>query len=468
MPGVLDEPLAGVSRIPFLTLMSSPPACVHEPADADLSRIPEAVVQDAWARRLYDPTGLVTTNGQTVTVLDPGTLNRGSGPDFSGATLRIGDGADALLWVGDVEIHRTSREWKDHHHHEDPAYDRVILHVVVSPDRETGHLSRSDGSPLPELVLLPHLDRSLRALAHDFRLRSDETPPYCGTRWHEVPADARLSWIRKLGAARLREQAARYARAYQQTPNLDRLLVGGVFRALGYAPNAGAMQRLAARLPLDLLRQLDDPTDGHALLLGLAGLTDARLFSDDLGERFERLRATHPIPRPMAPASWRHGGRPANAPRVRIAQAAALFAAHDLDTGLLRHDPLGKLRVALERPDAVSALRALFRPLTAGTSPIGLARTDVLLVNVVLPLLLLDAELRDAPGVEPPILAALDAIPAESDRVVQAFTDAGFRAQSALESQGVHQLATRFCEDGHCARCEIGQTLYPALAMPAA
>ena len=452
--------------------MSRPPACVHEPADADLSGIPEAVLQDAWARRLYNPAGLATTDGQTVAVLDPGTLNRGSGPDFSGATLRIGDGDDALLWVGDVEIHRTSREWNDHRHHEDPAYDRVILHVVVSPDRETGRLSRSDGSPLPELVLLPHLDRSLRALAHDFCLRPDETPPYCGARWHELPADLPLSWIRSLGGARLREQAARYARTYQQTPNLDRLLVRGVFRALGYAPNAGTMERLATRLPLDLLRQLDDPADGHALLLGLAGLTDARLFSDDLCDRFERLRAVHPLPPPLSPASWRHGGRPANAPRTRIAQAAALFAAddlgHDYGTGLLRHDPLGRLRVALDYPEPVSALRALFRPLATGASPIGLARTDVILVNVALPLLLLDAELRDAPDVEPRVLAVLDSIPAEGDRVVRAFTDAGFLAQSALESQGVHQLATRFCEDGRCARCEIGQALYPALAAPSA
>ncbi|MEM1057493.1 MAG: DUF2851 family protein [Bacteroidota bacterium] len=437
---------------------------VREPQDADLAHIPEAVLQDAWARRLYSPTGLKTTTGEPVTVLDPGTLNRGSGPDFSGATLRISTGPDDLLWMGDVEIHRTSAEWNAHRHGTDPAYDRVILHVIISPDRATGTLTRADGTRLPELVLFPHLDQSLRALAHDFYLRGPQSPPNCAARWREVPHGARLAWVRQLGVERLRHRAARLGRAFGHTPNLDQLLIAGVFRALGYAPNADAMERLATRLPLGVVRSLADPQDVHALLVGLAGLTDPRLFSDDLETRYRRLARTHPLPEPMHPAAWRHGGRPANAPRRRIAQAAALLSVTARGPGLLHRDGLDRLRAGLGAPEPLRAMRSLLRELPVlGVGGIGRARTDVILTNAILPILFLDAEMREDLAVESQVLAVLDELPPEDDHVTREFAEAGLRPESALESQGMHRLASAYCEEGRCARCAIGTRLYPAL-----
>ncbi|MEM6327074.1 MAG: DUF2851 family protein [Bacteroidota bacterium] len=429
--------------------MSLPPPTVHEPPDAALADIPEAVIQDAWARRLYDPAGLRTTTGDPVEVLDPGTLNTGSGPDFSGASIRLGAAPDDLLWAGDVEIHRTSAEWNAHRHGEDPAYDRVILHVIVSPDRETGHLTRSDGTRLPELVLRPHLDRSLRALVHDFYVRGPQPPPYAEREWREVPADVRQAWMRRLGVERLHHRAARLGHAFGRTPDLDRLLTSRVFRALGYAPNADAMERLASRLPLPLIRSLDDPADIHALLLGLAGLADRRLFPDDPTERFDRLAETHDLPPPMAPAAWRHGGRPANAPRRRLAQAAAFLSASDTEAGLLRRDPLGRLRAALGTPEPLRSVRAMLRQsVVPGVRGLGRERADAVLTNAVLPTLFLDAEMREDLGASSRVLAVLDALPPENDRITRAFTEAGLEAATRLESQGLHHLAETY-RSGH-------------------
>ncbi len=426
-----------------------------------MSRVPEAVIQDAWARLLFDTSRLTTTTGQPVTVVAPGDLNRGSGPDFSNATLRIGTPPEALLWTGDVEIHRTSAEWNQHRHHEDPAYRRVVLHVVLSPDYATGTIARDDGTIIPELVLLPHLDRSLRALVHDFHTQPLAQAPYCSPRWHEVPEADRRAFLRVTGAERLRERARRLARAFESTPDTEHLLVSAVFRALGYAPNAGAMERLSQRLPLDIARRLGTHDDLYALLVGLAGLTDTRFFSEDVEERFSALAALHDLPRPMAPESWRHGGRPANAPRRRLAQAAALLGAR----GLLRDEPLARLGEALALTAPVKALRDLIRQKPVPDVPaIGAARADVILANAVLPVLYLDAELREDPAAEALVLGALDALPSEKNRVTRAFADAGLQPRSALASQGAHQLAEAYCEEGRCARCAIGTQLYPALA----
>lgn len=447
---------------PSARIVSEP--IIAEP-DAPIGRVPEAVVQDAWARQLFDTSDLTTTTGAPVRILDPGTLNRGSGPDFSGAAIRIGVAPEGLLWAGDVEIHTTSADWKRHRHDTDRAYDRVVLHVVLSPDGATGTLKRSDGTTLPELVLLPRLDRSLRALIHDFHVRAPQAAPYCAPRWSDVPETDRRDWIRSVGAERLRDRAQRLAHAFGHTPDLDALLVGGLWRALGYAPNADAMERLAMRLPLDLARTLRDPTDVRALVIGLAGLADRRLFSDDLPDRFKRLATDHDLPKPMAPEAWRHGGRPANAPRTRLAQAAAWLSASDDHVGLLRHEPLARLRACLDAPEPVVALRRLLRQAPVeGVRALGAARADVTLLNAVLPALLLDAEVREDPGAEAQVLAVVDALPPEADRITRAFAAAGLKPTSAAESQGMHRLARAYCDEGHCARCAIGHRLYPALA----
>ena len=438
----------------------SPSAHIAEPYPAapaeDIQRVPEIIIQDLWARGLFTQDGLRTTSGETVQILDRGQINHDSGPDVSNARVQIGD----VVWAGDIEIHRTSVEWETHGHHTDPSYDRVVLHVILAPDARTNTLTRADGSVLPELALLDALDRPLRQLVRAFYLCSTGAPQ-CQARWNEVPEALPRDWVRTLGAERLREKAHTLADAYTRQPDPEALLLRRVFRALGYAANADTMEALADRVPLELVRTLS-AEDTHALLLGLAGWLDRDedLFdasARDLAGRFEVLRTTHSLA-PMNRAAWRRGGRPANAPSRRIAQAAALLS----PGGLFREEPIRQLADAL-KTSARAALKLLRTPPSDGSSKLGRGRAEAVLTNAVLPVLLLDAEIREIPDMEALVLSALDSLSAEHDRVTRPFEDLGLNAKSALESQGVHQLARAYCETGRCASCPIGQTLYPGL-----
>ncbi|MEM1117815.1 MAG: DUF2851 family protein [Bacteroidota bacterium] len=441
------------------TTEPSPLSRVSEPLVAEpaavLARVPEAAIQDAWVRGLFDASALRTTDGEAVDVLAHGALNRDSGPDVSGTHLRIG----RLTWAGDVEIHRTSSEWEAHGHHRDPAYNRVVLHVVLSADRRTGTLRRHDGSPLPELVLLPHLDRSLRSLLRDF-YREPREAPHCGSRLGDVPRATLDAWVRSLGIERLRQRAAALGAAYGRRPDLDRLVTGRVFRALGYAPNADAFEELARRLPLAAARRLDG-ADVHALLVGLAGLlVEYSLFeADGLRTRYEALSAPLGLTS-MSRESWRRGGRPANAPRRRLAQAAALLA----PGGFLRDEPVARLGDALAQ--GPEAMLDLLRPeALPGGDRLGAQRAERVLVDAVLPVLLLDGDQREDPATEAAVIDVFGALDAVADRVTRSFAEAGFEGRSALEAQGVHQLARAYCDDGRCARCAVGRTLYPGLRL---
>ncbi len=421
-------------------------------SDAAFARLPEALLHRVWAAQAFRADALTTVDGEPVRVVAPGRLNRDSGPDFSDARVAFG----GVTWAGDVEIHRTSGDWTAHGHDTDPAYRRVVLHVVLASDRATGTLVRDDGSPLPEVVLLPHLDRSLRRLVRDFAL-APRLAPHCAARWAEAPAPLVAAWLRACGEARLRAQTDRLARAYGRRPDLDRLLAGRVFRALGYEPNADAMETLAERLPWPRLRALADPLDALALVAGMAGWLDAPdLFPDSV---FERWPAVSDGVVPMDRASWRSGGRPANRPRVRLAQAAALVG----PGGPLGTDAVARFADALR--DGPEAVADTLRVATAdGTPALGADRARAVVTNAVLPVLALDAEMRGDVALDGLVVDALAVLPAASDHVTRAFEAAGTAPRSALDAHGMHELARAYCDEGRCARCAVGQHLYPGLA----
>ena len=408
---------------------------VAEPDPAPTA-VPEHAVQRAWADGRFRQTGLATTDGEPVELLSLGRINRDSGPDIRDVCVRIGD----LVWAGDVEIHRTSAEWRRHGHDRDPAYDRVVLHVVLAADGDTGTVTRHDGSRVPELVLLPHLTVSLARLVRDHHAPADGPPCAVGGRALPSPPDG---WLEGLGTARLQARADAVAGQFGRVPDLPALLARRVFRALGYEANADAMETLADRADLATLRATDAPTR-QALLLNDAGLAPSGLFEPALGV-------------PMPAASWRRGGRPANAPRTRIAQAARLF-----EPGrLLGRDGLARSRELATVPELVDWLRV---PPADHGQRLGRARAAAVVTNALLPVWLLDGEQRGDASVPAHVRRVARALPVRPDRVTRAYADAGIAAASALEALGVHQLADALCDEGRCARCALGRRLAPGLA----
>jgi hypothetical protein len=90
----------------------------------------EALLQYIWKHSFFENKEYLADTNEKVIVLDPGTQNHDSGPDFINAKMRI----DGTIWVGNVEIHLKSSDWKAHKHNTNPAYDNVILHIAQNID----------------------------------------------------------------------------------------------------------------------------------------------------------------------------------------------------------------------------------------------------------------------------------------------------------------------------------------------
>ncbi len=99
-----------------------------------------------WRWRRFDAQNLATTDGQALEILHPGEPNPHAGPDFFNARIRL----DGTLWAGNVEIHLNASDWLAHRHDHDPAYENVVLHVVLDEDQR---LRRPNGEALPCFTL---------------------------------------------------------------------------------------------------------------------------------------------------------------------------------------------------------------------------------------------------------------------------------------------------------------------------
>ena len=210
--------------------------------------IAERVVQKIWLRRDFDATAARLLDGRSLTIHRTGNWNLLAGPDFRGARLSI----DGREFTGDVEVHFHATDWRAHGHDADPAYDGVVLHVVMFAPTDAQAVARSrSGEPLPTLVLLPLLHRGLEEYASDDALENltardtaeklaelSVLPPK--ELRERLLARARGRWEQKTGYARLRLQKLGWTAAAHHA----------ALEILGYRHNRAAMLAVAARHPL--------------------------------------------------------------------------------------------------------------------------------------------------------------------------------------------------------------------------
>lgn len=252
----------------------------------------ERLQQKIWLRGEFDSVHAVTEDGQPVRVGHPGRWNQQGGPDFRQARLTLG----GVQVTGDVELHLHAGDWAAHGHATDPAYDGVVLHVVLFPPEPGERARRADGSPLPTLVLLPLLLHDLEEYAAEDAIErlADRGDWRATEELAKLPPDALRAlmlglaggrWCQKLHFARRRLDRLGWTTACHQT----------ALEILGYRFNRTPMLKIAMRVPPEQWR-CDGPW---------------------LDALFESERTAWSL----------QGARPANHPRVRLRQYAAWIRA---------------------------------------------------------------------------------------------------------------------------------------------
>ena len=469
-----------------------------------LPRIPERFLRYVWQHQVFSCSPLRTPDGERVVVRFPGYMNPDGGPDFIGASIRIG----RVLYRGDVELHIRASSWRAHGHSADPHYNRVILHVVLLPGRGSPPQRTASGRPVPLLVLSPFVDPLLHARWANERRSEMNLPLQCRGRMVVLPFDLLSRRLHALGRRRIGKRVRvlgnRLRRLIQESEaasgdppgneeaigstHWEQLLYECLLEGMGYAGNRLSFLALARSVPLTLLKAHahgDDRTM-QALLFGAAGLLPPlRTLRDRESRAYVRaLRRKWGVLRPGLRVPLLHEGdwmffrrHPVNFPTARLAAFCfllpSLFTGHPLDRilGILGEQgatPLAR-RSAIESMFRVSPEGFWSRHVHFGGAgknggiALGRARVHDLIVNGIVPLLLLHARVSGDRASVRKSLTLLRSLPAQRENGVTRLVKAALRGvkggkaglRGPVEQQGLLHLYGTYCSRGKCTRCPV-------------
>lgn len=403
-----------------------------------------------WQQRMLNH--LTTTDGLPIDVLHPGLRNLDAGPDFFNAKLRVED----VVLAGNVEMHVRASDWHRHHHDTDPAYDSVILHVVMEADEQiclrNGEVLRTVVMTIPDKVMTRYRQlMSGRAMP----LLPGQVPSYsnisCTSQLSNVPKLVLHDWLTALCTQRMIGKLQRVTDIVEgQMQALNEAFYVILTRSLGTGVNSDAMERLARSLPLRcLMHHKDNLMQLKALLLGQSGLLmsqDAASKPADGQQEWRLMQREYAFLRqkfqltPLPSMVWKLGRiRPAAHPEERLKALALLLYTHrDLQSEVLD----AKMLVQMEKVLSVKGL--------------GKQTVRSLIINAVVPMLLSYARWHGNEEHSEQALGLLEELPAEENRYIAQWRDAGIEVRSAMDSQALLQLTLNYCQPHKCLRCRIG------------
>src|SRR5690606_14721607 len=204
-------------------------------------------------------------------------------------------------------------------HQFDPAYNKVILHVVWEKDKE---VYREDGTLLPTLELSARIEDAL--IDRYEGLCSNLLPIPCANRLPEVKEVVRISMMDKALMQRL-DNKSRFARkVYVLNKNdWETTAYQLLAKNFGFKINSEAFFKLSQSLPLKILRRhANSLMQLEALLFGQAGFLDQN-FDDsyflNLKTEYQFLSAKYDFSINVEKHEWKFLRlRPANFPTLRI------------------------------------------------------------------------------------------------------------------------------------------------------
>lgn len=421
----------------------------------------EQLLHYIWKYRLYRPSGLTTTQGDTLEIIDPGLENTDAGPDFFNAKIRI----NGTVWAGSVEIHQKASDWLAHGHSADKAYGNVILHVVETDD---GTVFRQNGEAIPQLVLpIPE-----QVIDNMEWLLTRNSPVACLERLPAIDPVFRLQWMDALLAERLERKTddiLRWLDLYQKDWNEVFYIL--LCRNFGFGVNSDAFERLARSLPLKcILKQRPSASQVEALFLGQAGLLNdsngnRHHYYRLLQQEYSFLRKKYGL-EPLEPHIFRNLRlRPDATPHIKLVELAAIWIRHDtLFSSVLSARTPRELKDFFRVPASAfwDTHYNFLRPSPHRKKQLGENALNMLLINTVVPLMFAYGLYHRMDEHKARALRLLASIPPEQNSIISLFSQVGMKPRNAGDTQALIQLKRNYCEQKKCLYCRLGfQLLKP-------
>lgn len=422
------------------------------------SPIKEDFIHFLWKTKKLPYVQYTSTDGREIEILEWGTHNLDSGPDFFNAKISI----DGTIWAGNVEMHVFTTDWLKHRHQNDKAYDNVILHVVFEDDYvKTGDVLSS--IPILELkgkIPKIYLDNYLNLI------QSNDSIP-CARLIHNVDKQKIQLWVYTLMIERLSMKAKSVTYLWDIClHDWEETLYILLARYFGSRVNTEPFERLARSLPLNIiLKNKDKRNVLDALIFGQAGMLEAN-YTDPY---FLELKAEYQFQRkkyqltPIDGVSWKFSKlRPVNFPTLRLAQFSGLMY------------KVSFLFSQIKEAENPKEIRSILKATTheywkthytfdtqsaAKDKNMGNDFIDLLLINAIAPLLFYYGQVNENDHFRDMAISILEDIPPEKNSIINMWSELDIKAKSAFDSQALLQLKNNYCDQFKCLSCKIGSDI---------
>ncbi len=386
----------------------------------------ENLLQHIWQSKYLLKYALETTDGEAISVLRPGYLNTGQGPDFFEARIKIGE----TLWAGNLEIHVKSSDWRKHKHSMDAAYQNIILHVVFLHD-ETVY--DNAGNALPTLALINLIPESL-LIQYEQLMKSKTTIP-CQKQFKMPEKELVNILIERLIIERLNLKHE-LINVLLQKNNLhwEELLIQLLFQYAGMGLNNFPMEQLVRSIPFTLIQKYrSDYLSLLAIFAGVSGL-DLDKFEPSITQRFMELKKLHDLGQ-IEKSLWKKkGNRPASFPERRIMQIVNLL-----------HTQPQFLKQILQANDVFTLQKLI--PSKSNSFLNGI------IINVIIPVKFVYGRFEGKAGQEEMVIKLLESIKEEQNSVISLYKNLGIEIENAKESQAFLHLKKYYCNQKKCLSC---------------
>ncbi|MDR2859880.1 MAG: DUF2851 family protein [Mediterranea sp.] len=412
----------------------------------------EHLLHYVWKYKIFPLKELQTTEGLPLEIIDPGLPNNNAGPDFFNAKIKL----NGTLWIGNIEIHTASSDWHRHGHHNDKAYDSVILHVAEQTNCE---VFRSNGEKIPQFRL---------ACPDNVKKHYDElcqtANPRCCSDFHSLSKLMVHSWFTALQTERFEQKSKVISeRLKKYGNNWEDVFFITLARNFGFGLNGDAFESWANLLSFRAIdKHRDNLMQVEALFFGQAGLLDEDVSDEyyrQLQKEYRYLQHKFEL-RQTDVSIWRFSRlRPNNFPYVRIAQLALLYhQKRALFSRIMESETMADAKAVLSvgTSDYWEKHYNFNNASPCLKKTLGNTTLDLIFINTVIPFLYAYGLHRADEHLCERASAFLETLKAENNHITRSWAKTGLHARTASDSQALLQLQKEYCDKKKCLFCRFG------------
>ncbi|MCH7524443.1 MAG: DUF2851 family protein [Bacteroidetes bacterium] len=411
-----------------------------------------------WKHKKIDTANLITTNGETISIVSVGQHNQNSGPDFFASQLII----DGQFWAGNVELHIKSSDWFVHNHETDKAYDNVILHVVWEYNTD---IFRKDNTKIPTLELKRVVSKEA---LYNYQKLFSKTQKWinCEKDFATVDDFTIHNWLERLYFERLERKSIDIEKLLKASSNnWEEVLFKMLTKNFGLKVNGEAFLSVSNSFDFSVVRKLQFKLLSlEALFFGQAGLLDddiQEIYYLELTKEYQFLKQKFNLSNQNVVPLQFFRLRPPNFPTIRLSQLAMLYhKQQNLFSKIMNAKSINEFYTLFTL--MTSAFWETHFTFNKTSKPSKKVVTksfiDLLLINTIIPLKFSYAK-QQGKVIDEDIVEIIQSITSEKNSIVDKFNTLKQVSKTALQSQALLQLKNEYCDKNKCLQCAIGNSI---------